>query len=136
VLLASTKLLTWSKAVGLATLAVLLPIKAMVLAALALILLDAVVGTWAAKKRGEKITSAGLRRTISKMLIYSICLISGHVVGVFMLGGLVPVASLVAGAVGVVEIKSVLESAQEILGIDLFRAVIDKLGSKNAEPRT
>jgi hypothetical protein len=130
---ASTKILGWGKALGLAMLAVLVPVKPLILAALALIFLDAVMGVLAARKRGEKITSAGLRRTVSKLLVYTVAIVAGHVTGVYMLGGLVPVASLVAGAVGVVEIKSVLEAAQEILGIDVFRAVIDKPGSKNAE---
>jgi hypothetical protein len=132
--MAGAKLLTWGKAVALAVLAVLVPVKPLVLGALALIFLDAVVGCWAAMRRGEKLTSAGFRRTVSKTLVYTLAIIAGHVTGVYMLRGLVPVASLVSGAIGVVEIKSVLESGSEIVGVDLFRAVIDRIGSKNAEP--
>jgi hypothetical protein len=134
--LAGAKAFAWAKAAALAMVAVLVPVKPLILAALAFILLDAVVGVLAARKRGEKITSAGLRRTVSKGLVYAVAIIAGHVCGVYVLAGLVPVASLVAGAIGVVEIKSVLESSTEILGVDLFRVAIDKLGSKNAEPRT
>lgn len=123
--------MTWVKAAALSLLAVLAPVKAMLLAALALTALDAVLGVLAARKRAERITSAGLRRTISKGLVYTLAIIAGHVAGTYLLGGLVPVASLVAGAIGIVECKSCLENASAAAGHDLFRAAIAKLGSQN-----
>lgn len=124
-------LLTWAKAFALSIVAVLAPIKAMVLAALVVTLLDSLLGVWAARKRGEAITSAGFRRTISKALVFMTALVVGHVCGVYLLGGLIPVASLVAGCIGVVEGKSCLENASAVLGQNVFRAVVDRIGSRN-----
>lgn len=124
----------WLKATTLSLLALVAPVKAMVLAMLALVALDTVLGIMAARKRGERITSAGLRRTVSKMTAFLVAILAGHVAGVYLFANLIPVASLVAGAIGVVELTSVLENANGLAGKNVFQAVIDRLGSKNQTP--
>jgi sugar phosphate permease len=115
----------------LVALAVLAPIKPLLLACGVLIFADMVTGMMAARKRGEKISSASMRRTISKLVIYHLAIISGFVLEVYMLENLLPVSKIVGGVIGLVEFKSVLENASTVAGRDLVQLVKEKLGSKN-----
>jgi phage-related holin len=107
---------TWAKATGLALLAVFAPVKAVLATVLALMLIDLVTGVWAAKKRGEAIRSAALRRSVSKLLVFELVVIAAHIFDAYILGTswLVKAA---AGAIGLVEMKSVLENANAITAI-------------------
>jgi len=111
--------------------AVFAPIKPLILTVGFLIFADCLTGVWAAKKRGEAIRSAALRRTVSKMVIYQIALLTGFLVEIYMIESLLPISKLVAGAIGMVEFKSILENSTVITGQDLFKSLIQKLGSKN-----
>lgn len=113
------------------TLVVLAPIKAVMATVGFLIFLDLFSGVWAALKRREKISSAALRRTVSKMIIYQIAVISGFLIEVYLLQGALPVIKVVAGFIGLVEFKSILENGNTILGTNVFKLLIKKLGSKN-----
>lgn len=107
------------------------PIHTLLITVGFLIFGDMVLGVWAAKKRGEKITSARLRDTVSKMFIYHMVLILGFLVQENMLDGWVPIVKLSASMIGIVEIKSVLENSGSILGQPLFKELIQRLGSKS-----
>jgi hypothetical protein len=96
-----------------------------------LIFFDFITGMLAAKKRGEFITSAAMRRTISKLVVYQCSVISGFLVEKYLLDQILPVAKLVAGVIGMVELKSVLENANTITGKDIFKDLLLRLGSKN-----
>ena len=123
--------MNWLKAAGLSVLALIAPVRAVMLTVGCLIIADFLLGMWAARRRGEAITSAAMRRTVSKMLVYQMVVLTGYLTEVHLLGSLLPVSKLVGGIIGVVELKSVLENASTILGQDLFRALIKKLGSAN-----
>lgn len=122
---------SWAYNIMLSILAVFAPIKALIFSVGFLIFADCFTGIWAAKKRNEKITSAALRRTVSKMVIYQLALLSGFLVEVYMIESLLPISKLVAGAIGMVELKSVLENSTAIVGQDIFKSLIKKLGSQN-----
>jgi hypothetical protein len=109
----------------------LVPIQPMIISTGVIVFLDMILGIWAAKKRNEKITSAGMRRTISKMLIFHLSIISGFVVETWLIAGAFPISKLVAGVIGMVEIKSILENANTIYGSDLFKKILSNLGSQN-----
>lgn len=111
---------------------VLAPIKSLLIACGALIVADMITGIMAARKRGEPIKSAEMRRSLSKMVVYQVAIISGFVLEQYMLEGLLPVSKVVAGVIGMVEFKSVLENTSAIAGQDVLKLVLDKLGSKNA----
>lgn len=111
--------------------AIFAPIKPLLLACGAMILADAITGMVAAKKRGESINSASMRRTISKMVIYQIAIMSGFILEHYMLDSLLPVSKIVGGVIGLVEFKSVLENVSVIAGQDILQLVKNKLGSKN-----
>ena len=88
---------------------------------------------FAAHKRKESIQSAEMRRSITKLVVYQIAIISAFVLEKYMLGSLVPVSKIVAGVIGMVEFKSILENVSTIAGQDILALVINKLGSKNAK---
>lgn len=111
--------------------AVLAPIKALLIAALALALVDMITGIWAALKRGEKITSAKMRRSVSKIFIYQLGILSGFIIGHLI--GFADVPKLVAGIIGIVEARSIFENLDIIYGEPIFKGLIKKLGSKNEE---
>lgn len=119
------------KPIALAALAALAPIKAILISVGFLIIFDLFTGIWAASKRGEPIKSAAMRRTVSKMVIYQVAVISGFLVEQYLMNNLIPVAKLVASVIGLVELSSVLENCNSILGKNLFKSIIARLGSEN-----
>lgn len=123
--------MSWVKAVICTFGALIAPVKPLLIASLVMVVLDSVSGIMAAKKRGEKITSAGLRRTISKGLVYTVAILAAFVAEKYLLSELLPVSKLAAGAIGLVELKSCLENLNVVAGGNLFSAIVSKLGSKN-----
>ena len=122
-------------AVGLliSTVAVLAPIKMVLLVTGILIFADLISGIIAAKKRGEEISSAGLRRTITKVAIYNAAIILGFLAETYMLDGFLPISKIASSLIALVECKSLYENLDEIRGGNLFKSLIDKLGSQNDE---
>lgn len=114
-----------------ASLAVFAPIKMVMVTVGILILADLITGIWASIKRKEKVKSAAMRRTISKMLVYQLAVVCGFLLETYILDGVVPVTKIVAGAIGMVEFKSILENANSIVGGDIFKGILFKLGSEN-----
>ena len=124
----------WLKAAGLAVVAILAPIHSVMLTAGILIFLDLALGVAAAKKRQEPITSAALRRTVTKIVVYQTGIITAFLCERFLLSGSIPIVKLAAGAIGLVEIKSILENLDTVNGAPVFKSIITSLGSKNDEP--
>jgi len=107
------------------------PIQSTLLACLILVAADLVVGVWAAVKRGEAIRSAKLRKTITKLFVYQVALCLGFIGETYLLAGSVPVVKLIAGFVGVTELKSVFENLDSITGDQTLRLIIEKLSPPN-----
>jgi hypothetical protein len=107
------------------------PIRGMIVVATLLIVTDWITGVLAARKKGQQITSAGHRRTISKFGIYLVAIGLGFLVEVYMIAEIIPISKLIAGAVSIVELKSILENLDVINGSSLFKSIIKKLGSVN-----
>lgn len=112
-------------------LAALAPIKTVIICVGVLVMADMITGVWAAYKKGESIKSAGLRRTVSKFVIYQIAIITGFIVEKYLVGDSIPITKVLGGMIGLVELKSILENANVITGTDLFRLLIERLGSQN-----
>lgn len=117
------------------TLAVFAPVKAILIVTGVLIIADLISGIMAAKKRGESISSAGLRRTITKIFVYNMAVVTGFLVEKYMITDIFPVSKLIAGIISVVELKSILENLNTINGTDIFKSIIEKLGSSNDAPK-
>lgn len=119
----------------LACVAALAPIHAIIISVGILILADMITGILAARKRGEPISSAAMRRTVSKMFIYQLTVISGFLLEKYLLSEIIPVAKIVAGVIGMVEFKSMLENVNKITGIDILSELMKKLGSANDQSK-
>lgn len=124
-------MLEYLKSLSIAVLAVFAPIQAVIIVTGVLVIADLVTGLFAAKKRGEVITSAGLRRTVTKTTVYLTAVCLGFLVEKYMIDSILPISKLVSGIIGVVELKSLMENLNTIYGSDLFKSVIEKLGSIN-----
>lgn len=122
---------SWIKASSIAIISIFAPIQAVLVTVGILIVADLVLGILAARKRGEVINSASMRRTVSKMLIYESVVILGYLLQHYLMDDIMPVAKICAGAIGMVEFKSILENADTINGGSLLKALIEKLGSAN-----
>lgn len=112
-------------------LSVFAPIKSVLLVTGFLIMADLVSGIMAAKKKGEEITSAGIRRTLTKLLVYNLAIISGFLVQQYIVDDFLPMTKVIAGVISLVELKSILENLNIVNGQNIFKTVIEKLGSEN-----
>jgi hypothetical protein len=121
----------WLVGIVVSTLAVFAPIKAVILVTGLLIFFDLITGIWAAKKKGQQITSAGLRRTVTKCFVYNAAIMLGFLAETYMLDGFLPISKICSGLIAVVEIASLLENLNTINGSPIFKSLIDKLGSIN-----
>lgn len=119
--------------IGAALLVLFAPIKATLVTVMVLTIVDLIAGILAAIKRKEKITSSGLKRTVVKILAYEIVVCLGYITEQYMTGDLVPVVKMLAGLIGITELKSVLENIEEITGIPVLQLLIDKLSQKEKE---
>lgn len=113
----------------LAIFAALAPIHSVLLVVGILIIGDLILGIWAAFKRGEEISSSGLRDTVTKLFVYNMVIVLGFIVQNHLVD--LPFVKVSASLIGIVEIKSVFENASDILGKPIFKEVLKKLGSKN-----
>lgn len=113
---------------GMALVLIFAPIKATLLTVFVLTFADLVAGVWAARARKEPITSSGFKRTIIKILAYEAVVMLGYLTEQYLTGDLVPVVKILAGLIGMTELKSVIENVQEISGVPLMSLLIQKLG--------
>lgn len=111
--------------------AVLAPVHSILIVTGILIVLDFITGIWAAYKREEKIKSARMRDSVTKMVIFQVAVISGFLMEKYLLDNSIPVSKIVAGVIAATEGLSLFENLNTISGKNVFGALIEKLGSKN-----
>jgi len=124
---------SWLNNLFIALSLLLAPIKPALATAFLLVMVDLVTGLMAARKRKEKITSLGLRRTISKLFIYELLIILSFLTETHLTGDLIPLVKLFAGFVGITELKSVMENLDAISGEPIISKIVDKLTKKENE---
>ena len=107
--------------------AIFAPAKGMLVTALVLILIDLVTGIAAARKRKESINSAGIGRTVVKLMVYEISIALAFLTQTYLTGPNIPCASIVASLVGTTELLSCLENINEISGGQLLKQILDKI---------
>lgn len=110
--------------------AFLAPIKPFLVAVGALIFIDLVFGIWSAYKRGEPISSKGLRRTVTKIVAYQSAIITAFILEKYFLDFL-PVVKIVGGFVAVTEAKSIYENLGTITGLDFWSLIKERLNSQS-----
>ena len=121
----------WLEALAIGIWAIFAPIHATIIITGVFIISDMITGTMAARKRGEKIDSSGLRRTVTKFFVYEIALLLAFLGQKYMLGDIFPACKVVSGMIGVVELKSIFENLNELSGQDLLKMILEKLNSVN-----
>lgn len=92
-----------------------------------LVLADWITGVTAAKRRGEKITSKGFRRTVEKMLLYFISILASEGMRrVFAVN--IPITYMAALAIAVTEFKSNIENVESVTGVKIWASIKDVIG--------
>jgi predicted transcriptional regulator len=114
-----------------ASIAVFAPIQAVIIITGALVFADLITGILAARKRGDKINSAGLGRTVTKTTVYLTAVCMGFLVEKYMINEIISISKIVSGIIGMVELKSLMENLNTIHGQNIFKEIIYKLGSHN-----
>lgn len=126
------KILKWVEVILISALAVFAPIYHLLLTTGVLIVVDLVTGIWSASNRKEPITSAGLRRTVTKLFVYEVAIMLAYLTEHYM-SDIIPFVKMASAMVSLVELKSVYENLNDISGSDLLKVLITKLGSENQE---
>lgn len=124
-------MLKWLEVLFISVCAILAPIQSMLLTVLILIVVDLVTGVMVAHKRSEPITSAGFRRSLSKLFVYELALILGFITQKYLLSDAISVTKMVSGMIGMIELKSVYENLNGLSGQDLLQSILAKLNSSN-----
>ena len=117
----------------LASLAVFLPIKELMLTIGFLVAADMVVGIWKALKLKQRIRSRRMSDTITKLLLYQIAIMSGFLIESFIIAELIPITKLVATVIAVIEFKSIIESIESVTGKDLCSKIKTIIGRKSED---
>ena len=90
---------------------------------------------WASIKEKKKITSAGLRLTVSKILGYELAVVLAYVFQNAYLGSepSVDLVRITGGIISAVELKSNLENVYRVTGLDLWKRLMGLIqGSKES----
>lgn len=98
------------------------PVQWFLIFTLCVLICDAYTGIRAAKKRGEKIRSKGLRKTTEKFVMYSIAILLAQ--ATMMVFGLperyFPLTYMASGWIAYHELRSNYENISEVTGVDLW----------------
>jgi hypothetical protein len=117
----------------LASLAVFLPIKELMLTIGFLVASDMLVGIWKALKLKQRIRSRRMSDTVTKLLLYQIAIMSGFLIETFIISELIPITKLVATVIAVIEFKSIVESIESVTGKDLWSKLKAIIGRKSED---
>lgn len=125
-------LTTWATA----ALSVFAPVHAAVISAFVLILADLITGVLAAHKRGELITSNGIKATVYKIFVYESAILMAFLAQTYLTGAMLPVCNLATAVVGLTEMKSILENLDSIAGGSFFKVLISKVDKSKSDIET
>lgn len=124
----SIHIIDYYKALSISILSFFLPIVPLLLLVGLFIFLDTILGIWAARKRGENITSRKLGNIVPKMLLYQGAVIVGYLLDTFLLGEFMNyifsvdmlITKLIAMTLIFIESLSLNENIECITGKNLF----------------
>lgn len=118
-----------------ALIAVLAPIREVLVTTLLLVVADLVLGVLAAIKRKEKIQSSKLKITVIKLFVYQLAIVLAHLVGEHLTGPLIPVLNMVTTIIGLTELKSVYEKLDVLSGGSLLKAIIARVSPNSVNTK-
>lgn len=122
----------WIKA-SLLFLSYFTPIAEMIHVMLIFLSLDTISGIWAAVRCSERLQSSLLRRTVFKFIWYSVAVMSAWMMEKTFSLSWTHLASVVAGFVCMVELKSIFENISRITGEPVFLKIIRMFKRKTSE---
>jgi hypothetical protein len=114
------KLKTYLSALLLSIIGIFSPIVPLMLTVGFLIAVDFVMALYKAHKKKEKITSRKMYNSVPKIFIYNLMIISVFLLEKYIIQSGIPIEKVAATAIGLTEIKSVMESFYSLTGIDLL----------------
>lgn len=117
------------KRFGLVVLTILAPVQAAVVTVFGLVLLDCVTGVLASRKKGLPITSARLKDSVVKMLVYQAAIVLAFIIEKYLVSGM-HLTNIASSYVGLVELLSLNENIEVISGQHLLAGLIDKFKQK------
>lgn len=112
----------------LSTLVFLAPIKELIIGIGFLLFVDFVLGIVVAKKNGIPIQSKEAKRTIIKMLLYQLTILTAFVLDTVFIPGSI-IVRVAAMAIGLVEGKSIFEHIYTLTGLNVWDLLKDKIQS-------
>ena len=104
------------QALTMTVIAVLAPAKAVLITVMALSLVDLILGITASLKRGERINSRGIRKSVLKITLYEVMVICAYIVGKELVGPTLPIMNMATTLIGLTELKSIIENLSLIQG--------------------
>lgn len=118
----------------LSAVAVLAPIKALLLVVTFLLAADFVTGILKSLKKGgiAAIKSKVMSQSIYKIVGYNLLIISAFLVEKYIIDGVMPLSKMATALVGLVEFKSLSENISAITGVDVT-GLAKKLQHKDNE---
>lgn len=119
--------ISFLKTLGMSVLMIFSPIKPVLFVTGLLVILDMIFGIWAAKVRKEPITSSRMKDSITKLLVYELCIMLFYIGQKYMTTDLIPLTNIASTFVCLVELKSIAESLKDISGVDILEFLISKL---------
>lgn len=122
----------WSK-IAILFIAYFTPIAEMVHVMLIFLVLDTISGIWASLKEGGKIESNKLRKTVLKFLWYTLSVMAAWMMERTFRLSWTSLASLTAGFICFVELKSIFENVTRITNEPIFRRILKLLKRKSTE---
>ncbi len=109
------------------------PISEMVNVMLIFLAVDTISGIWASLKSGQKIESHKLRKTVYKFIWYTVAVMLSWMMEKTFKIEWSNIASITAGFICFVELKSVFENISRITGDPVFLRIIKLFKKKGAE---
>jgi hypothetical protein len=117
-------ILTHLNSIFISLIAVIAPIKPLFLVTGFLIMVDFIFGIYKARKLKEKITSRKMGNTISKLLLYNLAILSVFLLNKYIINTQLPLEKIVAGLIGLTEVKSLDESFKLLFGFSFYDKII------------
>lgn len=90
-----------------------------------MVIADFCVAIIAANKNNIPITSKKMRPTIGKFIAYGAGILVAHVIERLFLNDF-PAMKLVSAFIAYIELKSINEGIEKIIGVNIFKAVLEK----------
>jgi phage-related holin len=89
-----------------------------------LVVCDLITGLLKARKRGEEITSYGIKKTVAKLGVYLTVIILAHITELYLTQGAIPVLNVVTSIIGITELKSCVENINILSGGNVLDVVM------------